>query len=82
MLDILVQAYGPEGLGILTVAGVPSFLELRREVLPLTAEFVVRMLACCKALATTTTSCMDCPRNCTSNAPCDVRILNTSHVGL
>ncbi|CAL5228686.1 g11861 [Coccomyxa viridis] len=40
LLRSLEQAYGPEGLGILTVAGVPSFLELRREVLPLTAEFV------------------------------------------
>ena len=36
------QAYGPHGLGILTVAGVPSLPELRQQLLPLSAEFVVR----------------------------------------
>ena len=37
-----MQAYGHEGLGILTVAGVPAFAELREKLLPLAAEFVVR----------------------------------------
>ena len=41
---VAVQAYGHEGLGILAVAGVPSFPELRQKLLPLTAKFAVRAL--------------------------------------
>lgn len=33
------QAYGPDGLGILTVAGVPGFVELRQRLLPLAQAF-------------------------------------------
>lgn len=39
-----VQAYGPTGLGILTVSGVPGFAELRQRLLPLAQEFAVRCL--------------------------------------
>ena len=71
LLDIFLSRHtGPEGLGILTVAGVPSFLELRREVTPSHSR-VCGAHACmhCKALATTTTSLHGyCPtQNCTSN---------------
>ncbi len=36
-----MQAYGPDGLGILTVAGVPGFVELRQRLLPLAQAFAV-----------------------------------------
>ena len=49
---VAVQAYGHEGLGILAVAGVPSFPELRQKLLPLTAQFAV-----CSTLAQATTPC-------------------------
>ncbi|CAK0782425.1 hypothetical protein CVIRNUC_005681 [Coccomyxa viridis] len=39
LLQSLEKAYGHEGLGILAVAGVPSFPELRQKLLPLTAQF-------------------------------------------
>lgn len=35
------QAYGPAGLGILTVSGVPGFAELRQRLLPLAHAFAV-----------------------------------------
>ncbi|KAF8065610.1 Lrrc47 [Scenedesmus sp. PABB004] len=35
----LVEGFGPDGLGILTVSGVPGFAELRQRLLPLAAEF-------------------------------------------
>ena len=41
---VAVQAYGHEGLGILAVAGVPAFPELRQKLLPLTAQFAVRAI--------------------------------------
>ena len=37
----VLQAYGPDGLGILTVAGVPNFVELRQRLLPLSQAFAV-----------------------------------------
>lgn len=37
------QAYGPGGLGILTVRGVPGLQELRQQLLPLVARFAVRV---------------------------------------
>lgn len=37
----VLQAYGPDGLGILTVAGVPKFVELRQRLLPLSQAFAV-----------------------------------------
>ncbi len=36
------QAYGPDGLGILLVAGVPRLPELRHALLPLAERFAVR----------------------------------------
>lgn len=36
-----MQAYGPDGLGILTVAGIPTLPELRQQLLPLSNQFVV-----------------------------------------
>lgn len=36
-----MQAYGPTGLGILTVSGVPGFTELRQRSLPLAQAFAV-----------------------------------------
>lgn len=36
-----LQAYGPAGLGILTVSGVPGFAELRQRLLPLAQAFAV-----------------------------------------
>ena len=36
-----IQAYGPNGLGILTVAGVPGFVELRQRLLTLSQDFAV-----------------------------------------
>lgn len=36
------QAFGPDGLGLLTVSGVPGYQELREQLLPLAAEFAVR----------------------------------------
>ena len=36
------QAYGPRGLGILLVAGVPQLPELRQQLLPLAQRFAVR----------------------------------------
>lgn len=36
-----MQAYGPTGLGILTVSGVPGFTELRQRLLPLAQAFAV-----------------------------------------
>ena len=39
--DLPMQAYGPDGLGILTVAGVPGFAELRQRLLPLAQAFAV-----------------------------------------
>jgi hypothetical protein len=38
-----VQAYGPEGLGALTVSGVPEYVELRKKLLPLAADFAVSL---------------------------------------
>ena len=38
------QAYGPQGLGILTVAGIPGLPQMRQRLLPLTTQFVVRLL--------------------------------------
>ena len=35
------QAYGPEGLGILLIAGVPHLSELRHALLPLAERFAV-----------------------------------------
>lgn len=43
----MAQAYGPDGLGILTIAGVPELPELRRRLLPLSARFVVSALPPC-----------------------------------
>ncbi|BDA45318.1 hypothetical protein COCOBI_07-1050 [Coccomyxa sp. Obi] len=40
LLAAIEQAYGPHGLGILTVAGVPTLPELRQQLLPLSAQFV------------------------------------------
>lgn len=40
----LTQAYGPDGLGLLTVAGVPGFVELRQRLLPLAQAFAVSLL--------------------------------------
>lgn len=37
----LLQGYGPNGLGIITVSGVPNFIELRRRLLPLAQQFAV-----------------------------------------
>ena len=37
-----VQAFGPEGLGIIRVAGVPNVELLRRRLLPLAQQFAVR----------------------------------------
>jgi len=48
LMKHVLQAYGPHGLGILTVAGVPSLLELRKALLPLSAQIVV-----CAHLAST-----------------------------
>jgi hypothetical protein len=36
------QAYGTDGLGVLTVSGVPGFAELRRQLLPLAERIAVR----------------------------------------
>lgn len=36
---IYVQAYGSEGLGILTVSGVPGYPDMRQRLLPLAAKF-------------------------------------------
>ena len=41
----LIQAYGPDGLGILLVAGVPELPELRQQLLPLAQRFAVRTAA-------------------------------------
>ena len=38
------QAYGPDGLGILAVSGVPGLAELRQRLLPLAQAFAVRQL--------------------------------------
>lgn len=38
---LMLQAYGPDGLGLLTVAGVPGFVELRQRLLPLAQAFAV-----------------------------------------
>ncbi|KAK9901379.1 hypothetical protein WJX75_009476 [Coccomyxa subellipsoidea] len=40
LLTAVAQAYGPDGLGILTVAGIPTLPELRKELLPLSNQFV------------------------------------------
>ncbi|EIE20063.1 Clavaminate synthase-like protein [Coccomyxa subellipsoidea C-169] len=40
LLSAVAQAYGPNGLGILTVAGVPTLLDLRQQLLPLSSQFV------------------------------------------
>ena len=37
-----MQAYGPHGLGILSIAGIPGLPEMRRRLLPLSTQFVVR----------------------------------------
>jgi hypothetical protein len=37
------QAYGPDGLGILTVSGVPGYEALRQRLLPLAEAFAVRI---------------------------------------
>ena len=42
--SVRAQAYGPDGLGILTVSGVPGFAELRQRLLPLAQAFAVRQL--------------------------------------
>ena len=39
---LALQAFGPSGLGILTVSGVPNFAALRRGLLPQAACFAVR----------------------------------------
>ena len=44
-----MQAYGPDGLGILTVAGVPGFAALRQRLLPLAQAFAVRHALSCSA---------------------------------
>ena len=38
---VRMQAYGPTGLGILTVSEVPGFTELRQGLLPLAQAFAV-----------------------------------------
>lgn len=38
LMEQIGQAYGSEGLGILSVSGVPGFLELRQRLLPLAAQ--------------------------------------------
>ena len=38
-----MQAYGPDGLGALTVSGVPGYVELRKRLLPLAADFAVSL---------------------------------------
>jgi hypothetical protein len=40
-LQPLHQAYGPHGLGVLTVSGVPGFVERRASLLPLAHNFAV-----------------------------------------
>ena len=40
------QAYGPDGLGILTVSGVPGYEALRQRLLPLAEAFAVRCFVC------------------------------------
>jgi hypothetical protein len=39
------QGFGPEGLGIVTVSGVPEYEELRQQLLPLAQAFAVRSSA-------------------------------------
>ena len=39
-----VQAFGPEGWGIIRVASVPQVAELRMRLLPLAQQFAVRRL--------------------------------------
>ena len=33
--DLIFQAYGPNGLGALTIAGIPKYVELRQRLLPI-----------------------------------------------
>ncbi len=41
MTDQIARAFGASGLGIITVSGVPGFVELRRRLLPLASRFAV-----------------------------------------
>lgn len=45
MLLFLMQGYGPNGLGIITVCGVPDYQQLRQRLLPLAQDFAVSTLA-------------------------------------
>ena len=57
-----VQAYGPDGLGLLTVAGVPGFVELRQRLLPLAQAFAVSLLSACATPCRTCKHAMQCPQ--------------------
>jgi len=39
LLDVIEKAYGPNGLGILTISGVPDYAEARTKLLPLIRDF-------------------------------------------
>lgn len=45
MLPVSLQGYGPNGLGIITISGVPNFQQLRQRLLPLAQDFAVSTLA-------------------------------------
>lgn len=47
ILVVLLQGFGLEGLGIVTVSGVPSYPELRQQLLPLAQAFAVRNSSSC-----------------------------------
>lgn len=46
-----VQGFGLEGLGIVTVSGVPDYIQLREQLLPLAQEFAVSRSYCSTAAA-------------------------------
>lgn len=48
---LLLQGFGLEGLGIVTVSGVPDYPQLRQQLLPLAQAFAVRAgthSCCCR----------------------------------
>lgn len=43
---VLLQGFGLEGLGIVTISGVPNYPDLRKQLLPLAQAFAVSAAWC------------------------------------
>jgi hypothetical protein len=43
---MLAQGFGPDGLGALTISGIPGYVEMRQRLLPLAQQLAVSALPC------------------------------------